>query len=191
MLAIAHLMSAPPGPVSVEPVQRAGSASDAAIAAAYDAHHEELYSFLVNATRDPATAEDLLQEAFVRFLREVRAGRTPDNIRAWLYQVASNLVISRARRHDTARRWMPWLVERGVEDAPETGYLRRERDEALQRAIAKLPHDARVAILLSGHGFSGAQIAEAIGRSEGATRVLLTRTRLRLRELLEREGVTR
>jgi RNA polymerase sigma-70 factor (ECF subfamily) len=176
--------------VALEPV-RPGGASDGPMLSAYAEHHEEVYTFLVRTTRDPETAEDLLQETFLRLLNEVRMGRTPENVRAWLYRVAANLATSRGRRQTTAKRWLGWLVERGTQEAPEEGYLRRERDSALERAIAKLPDDARVAILLSGHGFSGTQIAEAIGRSEGATRVLLTRTRLRLRQLLEAEGVTR
>ena len=56
--------------------------------------------------------------------------------------------------------------------------------------LADLDPIARAALLLSSEGFSGAEIAAAIGRSDAATRTLLCRTRMRVRSLLESaEGV--
>src|SRR5688500_19899486 len=77
----------------------------AAVTMAYRDHHAVLYSFLRRATRDEAAAEDLLQETFIRLLTVVREGRPPEQVGAWLYRVASNLVISRGRRATTAIRW--------------------------------------------------------------------------------------
>jgi DNA-directed RNA polymerase specialized sigma24 family protein len=51
-------------------------------------------------------------------------------------------------------------------------------------ALAGLTPDARTALMLAAHGFTGHEIAEAIGRSDLATRSLLCRARLRLREQL-------
>ena len=51
--------------------------------------------------------------------------------------------------------------------------------------LADLDPGARAALLLASEGFSGAEIATAIGRSEAATRTLLCRTRLRVRGRLE------
>jgi len=45
-----------------------------------------------------------------------------------------------------------------------------------------LPTDDRTALLLSAHGFAGREICAVLGRSDGATRTLLTRARIRLRE---------
>ena len=74
-----------------------------ALVEAYDAYQRDIHGFLRAATRDPDTAEDLTQETFIRLYREIQAGRTPDNIRAWLYTVATNLVTSRGRRHGGRR----------------------------------------------------------------------------------------
>ncbi len=60
--------------------------------------------------------------------------------------------------------------------------MRSERHDIVQRALARLPIDDRTRLLLSAHGFAGRDIAEVLGRSEGATRTLLTRARVRLRE---------
>src|SRR5215211_4492638 len=83
---------------------------NAAAASAFEAYSGELFSFLRRGTRDQAAAEDLLQDAFLRLAQEIAAGRSPDNVRAWLYRVAANLIISRARRRKTA---IDWLARQG------------------------------------------------------------------------------
>ena len=162
-----------------------------AVAAAFEAHYAELYSFLRRSTRDERAAEDLLQEAFLRLTKEVDAGRTPEHVRGWLYRVASNLAISRGRRTTTAFSWMNTHGRHSlndVTDSPETGVLARERRSTLDAVLATLPAEARTALLLSADGFSGEEIAAAIGRSHGATRTMLSRARVRVRLALEQRG---
>ena len=158
---------------------------DGFVVSMYEAHHAEVYAFLVRSTRDPSAAEDLLQETFLRLTTEARAGRAPEQVRAWLFRVASNLAISRARRHATANTYMGRYGQAEhdgmVMDSPEASALRRERND--------LPADARVALMLSAHGFRGEEIADTIGRSHGATRSMLLRARLRVRDELLAEDV--
>ena len=175
-----------------EPLRRAVRSAPAAadVSRAFADWHEDLFAFLNNATRDTHVAEDLLQECFLRLIREIRAGRTPDNTRAWLYRVASNLVVSRARRRAVAGRWLSHLVQRESGEAADADLLRQERRGDVERLLAHLTPDARVGLLLAAHGFSGAEVAAALGRSDGATRVLLCRARLHLRQLIaSEEGV--
>jgi RNA polymerase sigma-70 factor (ECF subfamily) len=165
----------------------------ASVASAFETYHAEIYSFARRATGDPAAAEDLVQEAFLRLTVESRGGRAPDNVRAWLYRVASNLVISRGRRRSTVVRWLASQTHQNeaarVTESPETGALRRERIAGLEAALARLPADARTALLLAGEGFSGEEIAATIGRSHAATRTLLSRARVRVRLQLEQAEV--
>lgn len=149
---------------------------------AYDRYQRDIHGYLRAATRDPDAAEDLTQETFVRLFRELQAGRPPDNLRAWLYTVATNLVTSRGRRMAVAERFKAVLALRGAADGPEQETVRSERQDTVQRALARLPTDDRTALLLSAHGFAGRDIARVLGRSEGATRTLLTRARIKLRE---------
>lgn len=167
-----------------------GGNVDAFVDAAWTALHGELYGFLARSTRDAAAAEDLLQEAFLRLTTEVRQGRVPDNTRAWLYRVASNLAISRGRRTTIALRWLTKYgaaEARSTSASPETGFLRRERSDAMERALGRLTAPARLALVMSGAGFSGRDIAEAIGRSDVATRSLMSRARITLRRHLADE----
>jgi RNA polymerase sigma-70 factor (ECF subfamily) len=154
---------------------------------AYERHGSELLGFLVRATRDRQLAEDVLQETFLRLVREARNGRSPADPRAWLFRVAANQVISAARRRATVIRWAPFL-SRGTEPpSAEAVVLEREARDRVEAALAVLSHDARTVVLLAAHGLGTAAVAAAVGRTELATRSLLCRARLRIREHLERE----
>src|SRR3954453_11293301 len=68
-----------PRPSPVQGGRAMGHSSDALIHA-YDEYQRDIHGFLRAATRDPDIAEDLTQETFIRLLKEIQAGRTPDNI---------------------------------------------------------------------------------------------------------------
>lgn len=176
-------------PDGAEPVlQRLRGASDsddAVLNASYEAHRAELFAFLLRMTRDREMAEDLLQDAFVRLIKEVRSGRKPEMVRPWLYRVAFNDAVSRSRRSSTLLRLMPRLVDRREPVRPDGDVLRAERDTELHAALADLHADARAALLLAADGFTGREIAGLIGKTEGATRTLLSRARVQVRLVLE------
>jgi RNA polymerase sigma-70 factor (ECF subfamily) len=175
------------GPVSPATGLRADDAS-AVVLAAYQKHQVDLFSFATALVRERETAEDVVAEAFLRLVREVKAGREPDDLRGWLYRVVANLVLSRGRRIATAKRFLTRLVERRNEPSPEARVVGSEVRQDLLDALAVLPADGRIAIVMLSRGATGREIAAAIGRSEAATRTLICRTRIRLRERLE-EGV--
>ncbi len=157
---------------------------------AYEAHHRDLLAFARALVRDPEAAEDLVADAFVRLIAEVRAGRAPTETRGWLYRVVANLVVSRGRRLRTARHYLARLVDRRVVESPESSLARSEIRADLLDALAALPTDGRVALVMAARGSSGHEIADALGKSETATRTALYRARIRLREQLA-EGVER
>ena len=174
---------------ALERLRRGAHPDELALTALYEAHRAELLAFLLRMTRDREAAEDLLQETFIRLIKEVRAGRPPDAVRPWLYRVAANAAISRARHGAVWSRLLPRLVDRREPVRPESELLRAERETELHTALAELPPHGRAALLLAAQGFDGHEIAASIGRTEGATRTLLCRSRVALRLVLEsREG---
>jgi RNA polymerase sigma factor (sigma-70 family) len=158
------------------------------IAATYDSHKDELFTFAMRACRDRAAAEDLVHEAFVRFMVEIEAGRMPGHVRAWLYRVVANLVVSRSRHATVAERHLEAMATRGEDTGPEPAYLDHELQVHLDVVLGELDEDARTALLMAASGFNGMEIAEAIGRSANATRTLMCRTRLQLRQRLVSNG---
>ena len=159
------------------------SASDVVIAA-YDAHQRELYTFLLGMTRDPDTANDLLQETFARYMASLAEHPAPTNERAWLYRVAGNLALSRGRRIGARQRWEARQRAGQPVGSPEEEVVRTERERELLEAMAVLSADARGALLMSAQGFSGVEIAATLGRTEQATRTMLSRARMRIRSRL-------
>jgi RNA polymerase sigma factor (sigma-70 family) len=155
------------------------------VTAIYDGHQRELFTFALRACGDREAAEDLVHEAFVRLIVEIDAGRMPDNVRAWLYRVTANLATTRGRRATVARKWLGFFAVNETARGPEPIFLDVERRSDLETVLGELDPDARTALLLAAHGFSGQEIAAAIGRSDNATRTLMCRSRLRLRERLE------
>ena len=85
------------------------AALEAWIEAAYRNHSAALYGMALRSTRDSEAAAEVTQDVFLRLFTEARAGRSPDNVRAWLYRASANLVISRARRATVARTQPPQL----------------------------------------------------------------------------------
>jgi len=130
----------------------------------------------------PADGDDLVQEAFLRLLTEVAAGRQPVHLRAWLFRVGTNLAASRGRREGVATRRAHELLRREVASSPEDELLDREEARDVHGRLAALPPSARRALLLAAHGYTGAEIAAYIGRTPLATRSLICRARGRLRD---------
>ena len=179
--------SEPPlGPVNRAP---AVSADAAVVLQAFEDHRQKLASFAYAMTRDPDAADDLVQESFLRLVKELNAGRTPENVPAWLFRVCGNLAASRGRRISVAQRFLRVARSRNDEPPADVDILRRETNDTLLAGLATIPADARAALLMAAQGFSGREIAEAIGRSEVATRTMMFRAREKLRIFLVREGI--
>jgi RNA polymerase sigma-70 factor, ECF subfamily len=159
------------------------------VAVAYAAHADRLLRGLTALTRDASVAEDLVQDAFVRLAVEVRAGRAPDNMGAWLYRVGVNLVTSRGRRMTVARRNLGAQLPAATHPSPEATAIDTEMNGLLRTALAELAATDREALVLAAQGYRGPEIARRIGRTDGATRTLLCRARARMRRRLTALGI--
>jgi RNA polymerase sigma-70 factor (ECF subfamily) len=158
---------------------------------AYAASAPTLIRRVAAMTHDSAIAEDLVQEAFVRLAVEVRAGRVPDNIGAWLHRVVANLVASRGRHAAVVDRKLGDLPRPDHEPSPELASIDAEEAIAVRRALASLGSADRQALVMAAQGYRGPEIARRLGRTQGATRTLLCRARSRLRGELEAAGISR
>jgi RNA polymerase sigma-70 factor, ECF subfamily len=156
---------------------------------AFEEHAGKLTGFAFGMTRDRDVADDLVQESFLRLVKELAADRAPDNIPAWLFRVCANLATSRGRRATVAQRFLSSVRSLPDEAPADVPTLRRETSAVLLAGLATVPSDARAALLMASQGFTGREIAEAIGRSEMATRTMMFRAREKLRVYLVREGV--
>jgi RNA polymerase sigma-70 factor (ECF subfamily) len=139
----------------------------------YRAHADAVYAFLVSLCRDPIWAEDLMQDTFVKATRSM-GGYRGGNPRSWLFSIARSVFIDDTRR----RRAIPVdeIEEKGVMDVDVTDLM------LIERSLSKLPERQRTALLLADKaGLSYAEVAEAIGCSLAAVKVLIHRARVSFR----------
>ena len=139
----------------------------------YRAHADAVYAFLVSLCRDPIWAEDLMQDTFVKATRSM-SGYRGGNPRSWLFSIARSVFIDDTRR----RRAIPVdkIEEKGVTDTDVTQLM------MIERSLSKLPERQRTALLLADQaGLSYAEVAETIGCSPAAVKVLIHRARVSFR----------
>jgi RNA polymerase sigma-70 factor (ECF subfamily) len=154
-----------------------------AFEALYRKYVAQVYSFALYELRDPHAAEDVTAQVFLRALAglpgfsEQTAG-PESSFRVWLYQIARNALSNerrRVRRHPVAPLDLA-LELPSADDVPRTAARRQEVAQALA-AIDLLPADRRRALILRFvNELSTREIAQVLGRSDGATRVLIHRS---------------
>ncbi len=154
------------------------------VAQAWLAHERELLGFLRQRMGgDSASADDVLQDVFVKALRQGQGFETLDNPRAWLFQVARTTLIDRSR---TAHATEPLaddapIADPGVAEVAPVDALA----DCLISVIAKLaPEEAAVLRACDLQGQTVREYAELAGLSLPATKSRLLRARQRLRERL-------
>jgi RNA polymerase sigma-70 factor (ECF subfamily) len=151
------------------------------VASAYELHRSSLLRYLTGLTRDPGVAEDLVQETFVRLMIEVRANRIPEDLGGWVHRVGHNLAMSHGRHLSVVDRHRAELTRSGLSISPEQVTVDAERDREVHAVLGDLDPVQRRALLLAAMGYGGAEIALAIGRTNGATRTMLCRARAKVR----------
>lgn len=154
----------------------------------YERHHRAVFNFLLHFLGDRSTAEDLLQETFLRVFVHREAYRPTAAFRTWLFTIARNLLIDRLRRagaHPESPDDESLQEVADPSQSPLAELEGRALGERLQLAVTCLPPFQRAVVLLSRFaGLSHEEIAQVTGASPGAVRVALHRGLRRLRDLL-------
>jgi RNA polymerase sigma-70 factor (ECF subfamily) len=153
-----------------------------AVAALYEARFASLFRYLDRLTGDPDLAEDLAQDTFVRLHRR---GAMPDDPRAWLATVATNLFRDQRRQ---ARRRAELVSEHAGEALPgapaaaDSAVLTAETRSRARTALDTLPDRDRMLLLLRHEGYSYRELARAVGVAESSVGTLLIRATRMFRE---------
>ena len=158
----------------------------------YDLHFDRIYAYIYRKTGDRQAAEDLTADTFMKALMNIRGYRyTGQPFAAWLYRIASNVVIDYYRvRRPTAplEEGLPIISSMG--HTPEEAALALDDQQAVARAVRSLSPDQQDVVLMR---FAGdmklKDIAAALGKTEGAVKALLFRALGALRSKLSESGV--
>jgi RNA polymerase sigma-70 factor (ECF subfamily) len=160
---------------------------ESAFAAFYEATHRPLWAYVAKGVREPAVADDITQEAYVRMLQVVKRGSRTPEAKAYLYRIATNLMRDHWRRG--ARE------VQDVEDAALERLRAPGRDHAdlgldVGAAFGRLAPRQRALLWLAHvEGYGHRDIARMMNVGERSVRVLLFRARAQLVELLRHMGI--
>ncbi|HKY09921.1 MAG TPA: sigma-70 family RNA polymerase sigma factor [Candidatus Binatia bacterium] len=149
-------------------------------------HLDHLYRVAFHLAKDPADAEDLVQETFVRALAAREQFQTGTNMKAWLTKILRNFFVDHYRQK---KRWVAAddEFEREVESwqrlpdpqpGPESQILRKELDDQVTRMLRKLPDEFREPMVLVDMGdLSYEEVAAILACPIGTVRSRLSRGR--------------
>lgn len=164
--------------------------SDAAVAALVDEYAGALYRVAYSVLRNPADAEDAVQEAFVRVLRHRDQLPEVRDARVWLIRIVWNVVLDRKRRMKTRPETDD--VSEMARVLPSEGLTAEERAAAAEHhahvlgCVEQLPVKEREVLQLSAfEELSSVEIAAVLGISESSVRSRLFRARNLMAGLLE------
>ena len=174
--------------------KKAGSARQDAVANEAMIHLDHLYRVAFHLAKDPADAEDLVQETFVRALAAHEQFAPGTNMKAWLTKILHNFFFDHYRR---SKRWSStddgtepeskhWPRLPDSNPGPESCVLRQELGDQITQVLRKIPEEFRAPIVLVDIGdLSYEEVAAILSCPIGTIRSRLSRGRKLMQQYLK------
>ncbi len=133
---------------------------------AFVALRDPIYHYVFSSVGNAGDAEDLAQEAFIRLFRDLRKGHAIENVRAWLFRVAHNLIIDQSRRSPNPESLdapaYQWVADE-VSDRNRSAEQQLVDDDDQERLLRRLTPQERRCMELRAEGLRYREIAKVLG----------------------------
>lgn len=162
---------------------------------AFQDYQAGLYGYLLRMIGNPDDAYDLALASFEKAYRAWSRAPAGDELKPWLYRIATNTCLDELRR----RKLVRWLSLDGflglfhpsqvAPENPEREAVRSEQSELVRTALEQLPERYRACLVLREcEGLSCEEIGEVLGMTRGSVKITLFRARERLRKVYQELG---
>lgn len=175
-------------------IRKAKTGDGAAIAVLIRTHQDALYAFILRMSGRPDIAEDVVQEAFVRVLKNLDRFDTRFRFSTWLFTIAKRLYVNMMQKHQPAYDTDTVGLQEGAGHSPGGISARIETMDnvrsLLEAALAGLNRQQREIILLfHQQNWPITDIAQHLDMPEGTVKSHLHRARKRMKRLIEANAV--
>lgn len=155
----------------------------AALATLFERHHTRVYGYCLRMTGNRSTAEDLVQDVFMKMLKYKATFKDDSELVPWMFGIARNACLGHLRRRALDRAPAAAEAEQATEPAGEESHDDRQ-SELVRRALLRLPAERREVLVLSRFEYkSYDEIAQVLDCSVGAVKVRVHRAMKQLREI--------
>ncbi|HWB85408.1 MAG TPA: sigma-70 family RNA polymerase sigma factor [Bryobacteraceae bacterium] len=153
----------------------------------YEAHAAALMRYARTLARDPETARDAVQEAFLRYFVERRYSRLIERPQSWLLRVVRNYLLDQLKTAESRLQFASDIGDSLVDDGHDPEAILRQA-ELVREISAALTGREWECLCLRTEGLSYAEIAESLGLCHGTVGALLTRAQRKIRLTVQETG---
>ena len=135
-------------------------------------HETALLRYAARIVNNPATAQDVVQNVFIKLFQGWKEGTHPsDKLKGWLYRVTHNEAVDHVRRESRLRVLHEKQADEAAAECPDGVHCGNPEEERRRQVLAHLqklhPREQQVVLLRLDQGLSYGEIAQITGRSEG------------------------
>lgn len=166
----------------------------------FHTYYKDIYRYLFSLTHDASLSEDLASEVFLEVVKSIAAFRGESDVKTWLFSIARHKWIDYLRKKNRQAETEVLseligelqVIDDGTElKGPEEQYLDKELLERVYVLLDEEPERTRNIVKLRLEGYSFYEIAKKENISESSARVIYFRTKEKIKESLEKEGLGR
>lgn len=156
----------------------------------YEQYKQDVFIYLVSLTRNPTLSEDLVSETFLSAIKSLPSFRGDSDIKTWLFSIARHKWYEYLRKKKDEVSF-DFLAQNYIEDKNnlESKVIESETSHKILYLLQNEPTRTKDIVLMRIEGYSFYEIAKKHKISDSSARVIDFRTKKKIREILEKEGL--